>query len=271
MGLPTLTREPLLWFFLIGALLFLLEGVFASGSEETTIEISPEIEQRITDQWRSQLGRAPTAQERKGLLDQWLKEEIYYREALRLNLDDNDTIVRRRLVQKLTFLTEDIATAIEPSDAELTAYFEEHQERYAQPARYSFRHRYFSSDRRNDAGADAQAALDALAAPADAERLGDPFMLQLAFAERSQRQIADLFGREFAAALTRVTGDDWSGPIQSAYGWHLVQLQDRQPARQLPFEAVRERVLADYTLDRRAAANDAYFEQLRSRYRITRP
>ncbi len=263
-------REPLFWFFLVGVALFVLERVINTEDADALIEISPQVETRIADQWQTQLGRAPTAEEQQGLIDQWLKEEIYYREAKRLNLDDNDTIVRRRLVQKLTFLTEDLATAVEPTDAELEDFFADRKEQYAEPARYSFEHRYFSADRRPQAQADAAQALAELT-DQDAEGVGDPFMLQSAFAERSQRQIADLFGRGFAEALVNLDTQGWAGPIQSAYGWHLVQLQAQSSARLLPLDEVRARVLADYTLERRAQANDAYYQQLRSRYRITKP
>ncbi len=268
-------QEPLLWFALTGAALFWINEQFNTDNSNNRIEIGPLVEQRISDQWQVQMGRQPSSEELQGLVDQWIKEEVYYREALRLGLDANDTIVRRRLVQKLTFLTEDVATAEEPNDAELAAHYEQNTEQYQQPARYSFRHRYFSADRRTTAQADATTALQALAdAPAQGEatrNLGDPFMLQLAFAERSQRQIADLFGREFGDQLPKQALQQWTGPIRSAYGWHLVYITAVLEARQQPLAEVRERVAADLTLSKRQSANQRYYQDLLHSYDVVRP
>lgn len=267
-------QEPLLWFAVTGIALFWINAQFNADNSNSRIEVGPLVEQRISDQWQVQMGRQPSSEELQGLVDQWIKEEVYYREALRLGLDANDTIVRRRLVQKLTFLTEDVATAEEPSEAELTAHYEQNSEQYQQPARYSFRHRYFSADRRTEAEAEAKAALQTLTnAPAqgDATRnLGDPFMLQLAFAERSQRQIADLFGREFGDKLPTQAVDTWTGPIRSAYGWHLVYITAVLEARQQPLAEVRERVAADLTLNKRQSANERYYQDLLSSYDVER-
>lgn len=267
-------QEPLLWFALAGLLLFWVNAQFNADETNNRIEVGPLVEQRISDQWQVQMGRLPSAEELQGLVDQWVKEEVYYREALRLGLDANDTIVRRRLVQKLTFLTEDIATAEEPNEAELIQHYEQNAQQYQQPARYSFRHRYFSADRRAEAETEAKAALEKLAnAPAQGEatrNLGDPFMLQLAFAERSQRQIADLFGREFGEALPDLSSGQWVGPVQSAYGWHLVYITAVLPERQQPLAEVRDRVAADLTLSKRQSANVRYYENLLSNYDIVR-
>ncbi len=254
-------QEPLLWFALVGALLFWFSGEI-DQSANNRIELTPQVQQRIADQWQVQMGREPKPEELQGLIDNWVKEEIYYREALRLGLDSNDTIVRRRMVQKLTFLTEDIATAEEPTTAALDDYYQSHLADYQQPARFSFRHRYFSADRRDDAETDATQALAKLAdAPAQGEAtrtLGDPFMLQLAFAERSQRQIADLFGREFGEALVQLPPEQWAGPIRSAYGWHLIFITANTEPRQQPLAEVTERVKADLMLATRQQANQQY-------------
>jgi peptidyl-prolyl cis-trans isomerase C len=261
-------REPLVWFFLVGLVLLVINGLRDGNERDDLIEVNSQIEAHIADQWETQMGRPPTIDEMKGLIDQWIKDEIYYREAIRLGLANNDTIVRRRLVQKLTFLTDDIATAQEPTDSELYAYYTEHQESYVEPVRYSFRHRYFSSDRREQAQKDANAALEKIKNGTEAEFLGDSFMLQMAFIERSDHQIADLFGQEYAESLGEVVGDDWVGPVRSVYGWHLVQIQARTPIRVLSFQEARFQLVSDLTLVRQQAANDAYYENLRSRYRI---
>ncbi|MFK7914562.1 MAG: peptidyl-prolyl cis-trans isomerase [Pseudomonadales bacterium] len=263
-----LLREPLLWFALLGALIFLAEGWFNTDAPKQIV-ITNAIEQRMADQWQGQMGRAPSAEELTGLTEQWIKEEIYAREAAAMGLDQNDTIIRRRLVQKLTFLTEDIATAAEPEEAALAAYYNEHIERYREPARFDFEHRYFSSDRRNDALADATAALQTLAKD-DAAQIGDAFMLQLRFANRSERQIGDLFGRDFAAGLVKLESGSWQGPLRSAYGQHLVRVTATSASAVQPLAQVRTRVLADYAQQRREQANTAFYEGLREQYVIER-
>ena len=256
-------RDPLLAFLALGVAVFATSALLGDTSEAQTIRVDQAEINRLQEQWRAQLGRAPSEDELKGLIEQFIREEIYYREALRLSLDQGDVIVRRRLVQKLSFLTEDIATSQPPSEAEQRAFFESNPERYRLPARYSFRHRYFSSDRRADAQGDARAAL------ADPSLPADPFMLQRAYAERSLREIGDLFGRDFADALAALQpGPDWQGPLRSAYGWHLVQVEKALPEAPQPFAQVAARVANDLDAQRRQDANAAYYEELRSRYQV---
>lgn len=262
-------REPLLWFLAAGAVLFW----FASReqADANTIVIDQAVLQRLNDQWQAQMGRTANDTELDGLIEDWLQEEIYSREAAAMGLDDNDTIIRRRLVQKLKFLTEDLALTNEPTETELAAFYEANAADYREPVRYDFEHRYFSADRREDPVSDAIAALrDITADPTLAETSGDPFLLQRAFAGRSERQIGDLFGRAFAATLPELPTERWSGPIGSAYGQHLVRILRVLPAYQPPLEQVRNRVIADLARSRRDAANRGYYEALRSRYRIVR-
>jgi parvulin-like peptidyl-prolyl isomerase len=231
------------------------------------IEITGAERARLKDQWQAQMGRAPSEQELTGLIDQWIREEIYYREAKRMGLDNNDIIIRRRLAQKLTFLTEDVATSATPSEDELQTFFRENSDRYTVPARVSFRHRYFSTERRSDARADAAAAI-AAGAVADESISGDPFMLQLAYAQRSQREIADLFGAEFALALQELPEGGWQGPIASAYGWHAVTIEQRIDSRVPTFEEIARKVSIDHKQELRRLANERYYDGLRSRYEI---
>ncbi len=259
-------KEPLIAFLALGALIFGLANFVGEPAANQVVEVDQAEINRLIEQWRAQMGRAPSEAELDGLVEQFLREEIYYREALRLSLDQGDVIVRRRLVQKLTFLTEDLATSQPPTQAELRAFYQTNLGRYELPKRFSFLHRYFSVDRRDDAQADAVAAL------ADPSISGDPFMLQRAYAERSERKIGVLFGRGFAASVAALTpSPDWQGPIRSAYGWHLVRLEQIQPSRLPPFEDMAVRVAADLNAQHREDANRAFYEQLRSRYQVLRP
>ncbi len=259
-------RDPLVVFLIAGAAIFGVAEWFGEEDIPYTIDVREQDIQRLNDQWTMQMRRPPNEQELAGLMEQFIKEEIYYREAQRLGLDANDTIVRRRMVQKLTFLTEDIATAVPQDEAALRAFYDERIESYQLPERYSFTHRYFSVDRRETAAEDATAAL------ADTSIEGDPFMLQRDYALRSEREIGDLFGRDFAAALAELeAAEAWQGPLRSAYGWHTVRLTQVAPASTESFETVRERVRVDAQQAARQAANERYYADLKARYDIRYP
>ena len=259
-------KDPLVLFLAFGLVIFFAERTFSSGSDgDFLIEITPGQQARIFDQWQAQMGRPPTEQEANGLIEQWIREEIFYREARKLGLDDNDTIIRRRLAQKLTFLNEDLANAEAPTETALAEFFQANLADYLIPERFSFEHRYFSSDRREDARTDAAAAL------ADDANLGDPFILQKSYAQRSAREIGDLFGRDFAAGLSeldRAQPDAWQGPIQSAYGWHLVRLIGAEESREPLLSEVLDAVQRDFLQERRRTANDDFYAGLKSRYEI---
>ena len=259
--------EPLVYFLLAGALIFGIWRWTEDATDPYRIEITPAERARIAAQWEAQMGRAPDESELNALIERFVREEIYYREALRLGLDAHDTIIRRRLAQKLGFLTEDIATAGEPTEQELRAYYSAHAERYEAPELFTFEHRYFSAERRNDAEAAARAAVAALNEGADTDS-GDPFILQSVFRARSLREIGDLFGRQFAEGLEELSPGDWQGPLRSAYGWHAVRISERTAARQRPYSEVAARVSNDYAQSQRDAANTRYYETLKRRYQV---
>lgn len=262
-------KDPLILFLAFGLAIFFAQRVFSPGADgDYLIEVTSGQQARIFDQWQAQMGRPPTAQEANGLIEQWIREEIFYREARKLGLDDNDTIIRRRLAQKLTFLNEDLANAEAPTEAELAEFFQANLKEYLVPERFSFEHRYYSSDRRENAEADARAALAGSGDP------GDPFILQKSYAQRSAREIGDLFGRQFAEALAGFDRDQperWQGPIPSAYGWHLVRLTSTEDSREPLLSEVMDAVQRDFLQERRRTANDDFYQNLKSRYEIVLP
>ena len=272
-----LLKDPLVFFLAVGAVLLFAGRYWQPDTGSMTINITDHEVRRLTDQWQAQMRRSPTAEELTGLMDAFIREEIYYREAIRLGLDD--TIVRRRMVQKLTFLTEDIATTTPPTEAALRRWYEQHPSDFTQPERISFTHRFFSVDTRQDAEADARQALQASAGKGESESEsegeradeGDPFMLPKSYTHRSVSEIGDLFGRAFATALFATRGTGWRGPLRSAYGWHLVRIEARLEASLTPFVDARERVLADLQSAARDTANDDYYASLKSRYTINLP
>jgi parvulin-like peptidyl-prolyl isomerase len=195
---------------------------------------------------------------------------VLHREALALGLDRDDTIVRRRMAQKMEFLGQDIATAVEPDEATLRKFFDENAARYAKAARISFRHVYFSKDRRGDRlEADAREALAELAKGASEETVGDPFLREHEFADAAETDIASALGRDFAAQVVTLPAGEWRGPVASSYGVHLVSVSERAEPQPVEFDAVREAVLRDFSEKRRLAANADFIRRLRERYLIS--
>ena len=268
-----LLREPLVHFLIGGALLFALEAWIGRDGDDPSYRVTVGTGQveRLRQAWQAQSGRPPNQQELEALVEDQVREEIFYREAVRRGLDDGDVLVRRRLAQKLSFLIEDLAAVEQPGDDELRRFHQERADRYAEPARLSFRHLFFSRDRRADAAADAGAALASLrlaaASAGGTGSLGDPFMLHSEYAGRSRQEVRELFGPEFAEALFALQGSGWQGPVRSSYGEHLVEVIGRNDQRTPPFEEVRQSVLRDFQQDRREQANAEAYREMRSRYR----
>jgi hypothetical protein len=256
---------------LLGAALFGLSSLLGdSGTDrQARIVVTRDDVARIVVAWERQWGRPPSEEELSGLVASHIREEVLYREAVALRLDRDDTIVRRRLVQKLEFLTEDTALAKPPSEEEIAAFYRDHSIQFAEPARLTFSHVYVSTDRRGDAAPDdAAALLENLRAGADPAQLGDPFMLQRHFALRTEAELGQLFGREFASRLFALASEEWSGPIASGYGLHLVRIEQRQDGYQPELAAVYDAVRNEWLGQKRREANQEYYGRLRRRYAI---
>ncbi|MFN0066367.1 MAG: peptidyl-prolyl cis-trans isomerase [Limisphaerales bacterium] len=268
------TREPLVHFLLLGALLFALHAWREARRPDTAfparIEVTAATIGRLRAGYERQFGRSPDEAELRGLVTAHIREEVLYREALELGLDRDDTIVRRRLAQKMEFLTDDLAGGAEPDEAALRRFFTENEARYARPARVSFRHVYFSREKR---GASAETvALEGLAAlerGASEETLGDPFLHGFEFAERGPDDVAALFGPEFVERLSALPAGGWQGPVASSYGLHLVQVEARSAVQPVTLAAVRAAVLRDFNDERRRTANREVLERLKERYAVT--
>ena len=265
-------RDPLLVFAAVGVAVFAVDQLW-QGDDSRTIVVTAEQQEQMVALWEAQAGRPPTDDERRSLVADHAREEMLVREAKRLGLDEHDAIVRRRLAQKLTFLAEDVAALAPPEEAALRRYFDSNRERYATPAVVTFSHIYFSPERRTAAQADAAAALAALQ-PDGWRTTGDPFLLGRTYAYASVARVRKDFGEAFATAVLAMPPDAaWRGPVESAYGFHLVRVDAQQAAAAPEYEAVAPRVAADYDAERRAEANRAYFEDLQAQYvvRVEQP
>lgn len=247
----------------------------ATPSSRQIVFSIDEVEQ-LALQFESQWHRAPTPEELDRLVDGRVEEEILYREALDMGLDKNDTIVKRRMAQKLQFLAEDVAAAREPSDAELKAWYEQNQGRFAQPARLGFRHLYFSPDRRGaHAHDDAAKALSRLAGQREDTKLGDsladPFMFQDYYRDRTAEDLGKEFGPQFAQEIAKLTVGAWQGPIQSGYGWHVVYVDTLVPGRVPAFEEVEPDVKTEWLGEQKELAWQKAYKDMRAKYTVLLP
>jgi peptidyl-prolyl cis-trans isomerase C len=268
-------REPLVQFTILGAVLFLgwafVSDLFAEDDSRRIVMAEAEIE-LLADGWQRQWQRPPTADELQSLVDARVREEVLYREAQAMGLDVNDIVVRRRMVQKMELLSQDLALLVDPTDQELRAFFAENPDDYMVPPRISFSHVYFNVDRRGAVvEEDALRALETLRAmdqaPATAPELGDRFMLAYDYRLQSPAEVQRSFGSGFAADLFDLDAG-WQGPIGSGYGLHLVNITEQAESRVPEYEEVRNRLVNDFNRMRRDRANEALYEGLSEGYRI---
>ncbi|XOV87804.1 MAG: peptidyl-prolyl cis-trans isomerase [Pseudomonadota bacterium] len=256
---PNPFKSHLFWFVLIGVVIFVADSF---REPVDTIVVDEGVAQRVANLWQSQMQREPTPEELANLLENWIEEEILYREALRLELDADDVIIRRRLVQKISFIAEE-SSLEEPTDAILKGYFETNAARYQIPARYTFSQLLFSS---------AAAATNAIAAAGASDNwrmLGEPTLLNPSYADRDRREVISAFGNAFADALVTLKPDGtWQGPIRSDFGYHLVRLDEVADPASPDFETVRNLVLSDYLFAMRQDARNNYLNSIKSGYRV---
>lgn len=272
-------REPLVHFLVAGLTLFAvyraLHPTPIQPDDGKRIVITDDDLHQLQIAWRAQWQRFPTADEMRGLVDNRIREEILYREALALGLEKEDTIVKRRLAQKMEFLADDVSSLREPQVGELKTWFEKNRERFALPALISFRHVYFSPDRRGSrAREDALAELQKLGADSangPDELLGDPFMFQDYYGERSRDQVANIFGSEFATSLFSLKPGSWQGPVELGLGWHLVLIDATVPGRVPSFDEIARDVKAQWTDEQGVAMRSRMFELMKARYEIVFP
>jgi len=271
-----LLREPLLHFMFIGAVIYLLYGVFAEpvpeADDKTIVVTAGEIEWMQTA-WQKRWNRLPTAEEFDGLIQQYIKETVLYREALTMGLNQHDQVIRRRLAQKLEFLAKDLVALTPPTEAELQSYFDENQARYQQPVLYTFTQVFIDPDKRGDATLeDAEVIKQTLILKgddiADVGAFGDDFMLQNYYPEKDAVEIQKLFGSGFTESLAELSPGQWHGPVLSGYGVHLVYISSISEPPAPEFAALRERVVQDWTMERGEELNDKFYASLRDQYTV---
>jgi hypothetical protein len=273
--LKTLVREPLLHFLVLGAVLFVAYGLVSrrANDEPGRIQITQTQIAAMADGFTRTWRRPPLREELDGLIRDRIREEVSYREAMALGLDKDDTIIRRRLRQKLEFISEDIVAPEQPGEADLNAYLLAHPEQFRVAQTFTFKQIYLDPARHGDNLArDSAQLIERLQRAgdgADISAFGDPWMLEQRFTAERDSEVAKQFGSEFAARLAELPVGKWQGPIKSGLGVHLVLLDERMQARVPALAEVRDAVVREWTNTRRAEANEKFFQELLKRYTVT--
>ena len=269
-----LLREPLFHFFVLGAGIFLLVGLVAEFDQDQPDKIVVNASQieRLAEGWKKTRMRPPTMAELEGLIEEHIREEIYYRQALAMGLDRDDTVVRRRLRQKMEFLSQDLAAQVDPTEQELQVYLEENEDSFRLEPRISFQQIYFNRDQRGgEAHGDAVhllARIRSAGGTIDSATLGDPLPLPYDYESLPEREVTKLFGRDFAAQLLTLEQSSWQGPVLSAYGLHLVFIRERSEPKTPELAEVRDAVSREWREARRRVTNEELYQRLRERYTV---
>ena len=267
-------REPLLHFILLGAAIFAVYGFVTRHRTDKPGEIvvtQGTLENIITGFTRT-WQRPPTEEELRGQVREYIREEAAYREALAMGLDRDDTIVRRRLRQKLEFLSDDLATRVEPTDADLQSFLQTHPGLFQSEPRFTFRHVYLNPQKHgaNRAADEARflAELQRGGANADLSSLGDPFLLAPSFQNVSLAEVKQVFGDQFASALAALPTCHWQGPVASGYGAHFVFLSQRTEGSLPALPEIRDQVRREWFNTRRSEATEKFYQALLKRYTV---
>lgn len=270
MSIKRLSREPLVHFLLIGVALF----VFYSSTRDVASEApnrivvnSGQVEQLAANFKRTWM-RAPTEDERNALVENYVREEVFYREALAMGLDQNDPLVKRRMRMKLEFILEDLASQ-DVTDVALTTFLQKHPDKFRTEAQLSFQQVFLNPDKRKDLDSDAKQLLASLNGGSAAKMFGDPTLVPSEFSLATQSEIARSFGERFAEEVVKLAPGDWTGPVYSAYGAHLLKVSERIEASQPELADIRALVEREYLVQQRKDQKDLAYQKLREGYEVT--
>ncbi len=265
-------REPLVHFLVMGALLFLLFHFAkeSTANKQGEIVVTAGTIRTLSENFQRVWRRPPTQKELDSLIQDHVTEEIYYREAIALGLDRDDTIIRRRLRQKMEFLVDGMGNMREPTDKDLQSYLQKHPEKFRVETRYTFNQVYLNPDQHKELQKDAVELLQKLnnSENSDPSQYGDRFMLGYYFSNQPESNVGRTFGDGFAKQLSRLETGKWVGPIESGYGLHLILITDRTEGRLPDLSEVRAEVQREWLAAEQKQTTDKFFEQLRSRYSV---
>jgi peptidyl-prolyl cis-trans isomerase C len=265
-------KDPLVHFLVIGAALFAISawrGESIRTGREQIVVTAEQVAQLRDAANLLQGGRALTDEEVAALVEPTIRDEVLYREALALGLDANDDEVRRRLIEKMSYLTQDLADPEPSSDAELRRFYDDLPARFEIPELVTFDQVFFSPGSRGDAlRSDAEAGLAELRAGRAPADVGDRTPLRATYEDAPREQVAVLFGDELAEVVFTAAPGDWTGPYPSDFGLHVVRLRGRTERRLPPFDEIREQVATEFAAERRRERNAAEYERMRARYDV---
>jgi hypothetical protein len=269
-------KEPLLHFLLLGAGLFLVYSLLqkrGGDHEPGQIVVTLGQVEQLASSFAKTWQRPPTPEELAGLVRDRVREEVYCREAMALGLDREDTVIRRRLRQKMEFVSDDIAALVEPTEADLEEYLRTHPDSFRVEPRFTFEQVCLDPEKHGKRLASDTAQLleqlNQAGTEADLSRLGDSQMLEPEFAGLPAGEVAKQFGEPFALALGGLQPGRWQGPVESGYGVHLVYVSERAEGRLPALAEVRDAVRREWDNARRIEANDAFYAELLARYDVT--
>lgn len=271
-------REPLIHFFVLGLVVFSLHW-FLEKKPETPedpylVEVTSADIEWFRTMWNKRMGREPDVNELRGEVNQLIREQILSREAVSMGLDQGDTVVRRRLAQKMNYLFKDLSDIEEPADDELKAYLQNNRKKYEIPGTASLTHIYFNTDKRGEE--EAREATRKLVEKLkkkegsipDLSTLGDPFLLDSDYKNKDLVEIRGIFGQKFAEAVWSQKPGTWHGPVASGYGVHAVYLHERSDARLPDYRDLKERLRSDWMGDKQRELSRRVYKELRGKYRV---
>ena len=265
-----LLKEPLVHFLLIGAGLFLLFGLtrVPGGDASNRVVITASQVEQLAAQFSRTWMRPPTEDELAGLIESYVRDEIYYREAVAMGLDQNDPQVRRRMRLKLEFILEDLTAEKAPGDDVLKAFMQHHPDKFMAETQISFRQIYFNPDKRRNLKADAERMRIRLNRGESPEAAGDPTMLPYEYTFATRSDISRSFGEAFAREVVDLDPGEWKGPLSSGLGVHLVKVSERVPGRIPDLSEIRAQVEREYMAQRRQELKDKAYARLRENYEV---
>lgn len=272
--MKSLIREPLVHFLLIGTALFLAFSLTGNpvGSESDQIVITQGQIDFLKANFARTWQRQPTEEEIQGLTESFVRDEVLYREAMALGLDRDDPVIRRRLKQKLEFMSDDLASIISPSDEQLIQFMAEYPQLFRRDPLIAFRHIYLKVDQNSDAVLNnASLLLEKLSSSentSNPDTLGDSLMLPKSFKLSPISDIARLFGESFSTEILKIMPGNWTGPVWSGYGLHLVKVSEIIDGRQPELDEVRDVAEREWLNKQKNALRESLYSKLREKYMI---
>ena len=257
-------KQKLLIFFSIGLLIFLIDVLFNKDSTNKITIYESELDSLINT-WIIQVGRDPTVEEIDGIIKQLIDEEILYREALKLGLDKNDIIIKRRLAQKISFLKQESIDK-SPSEEDIQSHYTENSQDYFIDSTFTFSHIYFSNE--NQALNRSTLALESIEQGQEPSDFGDPFLLGKNFSVKTTKELKRSFGQEFSNSIKDMEIKKWDGPITSEYGKHLIFLNSFTDSYLPKLEQVRDIVISDIVARNQSQSTAKYLENLKEEYEV---